>query len=197
MPPRARTDRRRRPAGPPALTVSRPALMVDGSDREFRALVHRMLAFSARLEAVRAGFGRIIGLTGIQYSVLISIAHLSTREDVGVSAIADHLALSGSFVTLTIGQLVKQGLVEKQGDRRDRRRVRLGVTSAGRLLLERLAPVQREVNDVLFQPIDRAEFTRLNALFAEMVAASSEALGLVTYLQGAGRTAPTRLVASD
>ena len=40
----------------PPLTISRPELQVDGSDLEFRAFVHGMLAFAARLEAVRSGF---------------------------------------------------------------------------------------------------------------------------------------------
>jgi DNA-binding MarR family transcriptional regulator len=174
----------------PEPTVSREALLVDGSDSEFRRLVHRMLAFSARLEAVRAGFGRLLGLTGIQYTVLISIAHLSARGASGVSRVAEHLALSGSFVTLIVGQLVRRGLAEKIADPHDRRRVRLSVTDAGRALLARLAPIQREVNDVLFQPLDRRGFLALNELFEAFVRSGSEAVGLVEYLQGAGATGP-------
>lgn len=183
--PRDRSGLRRGRAAAPAPTVTRAALLVDGSDREFRVLVHRMLAFSARLEVVRAGFGRILGLTGIQYTVLISIAHLSAREATGVSRLAEHLALSGSFVTLIVGQLARRGLVAKTADRRDRRRVCLNVTESGRALLARLAPIQREVNDVLFQPLDRRGFLALNELFGAFVRSGSEAVGLVEYLQGA------------
>src|SRR5262245_13272374 len=98
--------------GPVPLTVSRPALMPDGTDREFRRFVHRLLAFSGRLERVRAQFGAIIGLSGIQYTALISIAHLSRDAGVGVKEVAEHLGLSGSFATLVIGQLATLGLVE-------------------------------------------------------------------------------------
>ena len=89
-------------------TVSRAALMPDGTDRAFRQFVHRLLAFSARLEAVRDKFGAILGLSGIQYSALISIAHLSRDAAIGVKEVAEHLGLSGSFATLVIGQLTER-----------------------------------------------------------------------------------------
>jgi len=55
------------------LTVSRPELLVQGSDRAFRSLVHGLFGFFARHEAIRSGHGARIGLVGIEYTVLISI----------------------------------------------------------------------------------------------------------------------------
>lgn len=175
-------ERNRAPAGALPRTVTLPALIRDGTDREFRIFVHRLLAFSARIEAIRSGFGALIGLSGIQYSTLISIAHLGRDEPVGVKEVAAHLSLSGSFATLVIGQLVTLGLVDKEANPEDRRRVRLTVTDKGRALLTELAPVQRDVNDVLFGPLDADRFRFLNVLFAELVASSDVALGLVEYL---------------
>ncbi|MBL4756338.1 MAG: hypothetical protein JKY32_01480, partial [Rhizobiales bacterium] len=43
------------------LTVSRDALLSGGSDKDFRVMVHNMLAFSTRLEAVRSNFGTLVG----------------------------------------------------------------------------------------------------------------------------------------
>ncbi len=165
-------------------TVTSPALLVDGSDQAFRTFVHRLLAFSARLEAVRSGFGSIIGLTGIQYTTLISIAHLQDGERVGVTRIAEDLGLTGSFVTLVSGQLVKLGLVEKQPDPEDRRRVRLRVTEKGMALLAELAPAQSEVNDLLFRPLDREMFQELSALMGKLISSGDEAVALVDYLAG-------------
>ena len=174
------------------LTVTSPALLTDGTDRAFRQLVHRLLAFSARIEAIRAGFGAIVGLSGIQYTVLISVAHLQGDSGVGVKRIAEHLALSGSFVTLVTGQLVKLGLVEKTPNPEDRRRVRLVVTDKGRDLLSALAPVQRDVNDLLFQPLDAAQFALLNEAFGALVRSADDAAGLIDYMSGNGRpVAPT------
>src|SRR4051812_43533136 len=62
------------------LTVSRPELLVQGSDRAFRSLVHGLFGFFARHEAIRSGHGARIGLVGIEYTVLISIGHLTVHE---------------------------------------------------------------------------------------------------------------------
>jgi MarR family transcriptional regulator, organic hydroperoxide resistance regulator len=121
--------RKRRPgAENPALTVSRPELQVDGSDREFRGFVHGMLAFAARLEAVRSGFAGLIGFTGIQYRILISVHHLERQGDVSVSMIAEHLHVSGAFVTTETGKLLRFGFITKRADQQDGRRVCLSVT---------------------------------------------------------------------
>src|SRR5579862_7890850 len=136
--------------GAKPLTVSRPELLVNGSDSEFRAFVHGMLAFAARLEGVRNGFAALLGLTGIQYTILISISHLHADGDVTVGAVAGHLHLSGAFVTTETGKLLRLGLITKVQDLKDRRRVCLRITSRGRDLLCELSPVQVRVNDVLF-----------------------------------------------
>ena len=96
------------------LTVSRPELLMDGSDAQFRQLVHRLLAYASSLEAIRAGLGEMIGLSGVQYTILICIAHLEEGRGVGVKAIADHLSYTGAFVTIETGKLAALGLVEKR-----------------------------------------------------------------------------------
>src|ERR1700722_7737879 len=131
----------------PPLTVSRQELLINGSDRDFRALVHGMLAFAARLEAVRSGFAGMLGLTGIQYTILISVSHLERAGEVSVSMVATHLHISGAFVTIETGKLLKLGLVTKRPDPRDRRRVCLSMTKKGTDLLHRLAPTQSQVNE--------------------------------------------------
>src|SRR5215469_16582809 len=98
----------------PPLTVSLSDLVSAGSDNEFRSLVHGLLAMGARLEAVRSGFGALIGLSGIQYTILISVGHLEIDSNVSVTRIARHLRLSGAFVTVETGKLIKLGLLTKQ-----------------------------------------------------------------------------------
>jgi DNA-binding MarR family transcriptional regulator len=170
----------------PPLTVSRRDLLTEGDDSEFRQLVHRLLAFSARLETCRSGFGALLQLTGVQYTALISIAHLEGEDGVGVKTVADHLGLSGSFLTIVTGQLAKRGLVEKSTNPQDRRRVHLRVTDKGRELLEGLAPIQRDVNDLLFQPLDGKRFRALNEIFADLIQAANEATALIGYYSQSG-----------
>ena len=68
----------------PALTVSRKELLVNGSDEQFRGLIANLLAFSVRVRGGRAGFARFLGVSPIQYTILVSIAHLEEAHEVNV-----------------------------------------------------------------------------------------------------------------
>lgn len=179
-----KADPKRRP-----LTVTREALLRDNSDDEFRILVHNLLAFSTRLEAVRQNFGTLLGLSGIQYTLLISISHLQGTRGVGVKALAGHLSLSSAFVTIETGKLVKLGFIGKRINPDDRRRVQLVLTRRGRAHLAKLASVQQEVNDVLFASLSAADFDKLNKIAAGLVEGAEKATQLSEYLTGTKRSA--------
>ena len=159
---------------PPALTVSRPDLLIDGSDGAFREMLHNLLAFSARLEQVRARFGAYLGLSGIQYTLLASIRQLQGKDGVGVRALADHLGLSAPFVTVETTKLVRSGIVTKRPNPDDLRRVLLRVSDRGQSLLSQLSPMQAEINDILFDPVTAANFAEVRRL-AEALRISSDA----------------------
>lgn len=173
---------------PIPLTVSRPELVVDGSDRRFRELVHNLFGFFALHERIRSGHGRVIGLAGVEYTVLIAIAHLALEGDVNVKTVADHLHLSGAFITATTRRLLRLGLIHKTMDMVDRRRVTLSVSSKGRSALEKLAPIQRQINDVEFGALSRQEFMALNALLERMIEDGQRAVALQNYLLTGGST---------
>lgn len=166
----------------PPLTISRAALLKDGSDREFRRLVHGLFAFFSLHETVRSGHAAYIGLPGIQYTILISIGHLAAAGPVSIKTVAEHLRFSGSFITVETGKLVKRGLVRKVRDAGDRRRVSLSVTDAGRALLEMLAPVQRRVNDAQFECLGDGDLGRLVALVEALIGCGERAVALQKYL---------------
>jgi DNA-binding MarR family transcriptional regulator len=166
---------------PPPLTVTRPELLRGGSDREFRTLVHSLLAFSARLETVRSGYGAILGVSGIQYTILISVRYLEVAGDVYVSTIAEHLHLSGAFVTVETGKLVELGLLSKQVDPKDRRRVRLRSTAKARKALGKLAVVQAQVNNSLFESLDAGDFEELIRIVGELVGCADRAVHLLRH----------------
>jgi DNA-binding MarR family transcriptional regulator len=164
------------------LTTSRPELLKQGRDREFRHLVHALFGFAAHHERIRAGHGKAIGLAGIEYTVLISIAHLSVDGDVNVKAVADHLYLSGAFITSVTQRLLQLGLIHKRMDTSDRRRVTLTVSNKGRAALGRLAPVQRQVNDVEFGCLSRDEFALLTDIVDRLIDSGARAVALQSYL---------------
>lgn len=166
----------------PQPTVSRPELLVDNSDQAFRQFIHDTLAFSARLQQVRSLLGQVIGLSGTQYTVLIAIAHLGSGDErVGVNLVADHLHFSGAFITIEINKLVASGLVEKETDPVDRRRVVLTITPKARALLNELAPVQRPSNDLLFSSLSAKDFERLRKIMSGLVEAADQAINLLEY----------------
>jgi Arc/MetJ family transcription regulator len=55
-----------------------------GTDDALRSRVHRLLALSVRREIIRSGFGEMIGLSGIQYTILIPVAHLNENNGISV-----------------------------------------------------------------------------------------------------------------
>lgn len=165
------------------LTTSRAELLVDGSDFMFRTLVHDLFGFLHRHEAIRNGHGDYIGLAGTEYTILISIAHLQRDQEVNITTVSKHLHVTGAFVTRTVNQLVARGLVAKDKVPEDKRRVALSVTPAGEALLARLAPIQRQVNDVEFGGLDREDFIALSSIIARMIDDSEEAVALQTYLR--------------
>lgn len=179
---RVRSDRKKACAHTLPLTISRPELLINGRDREFRHLVHALFGFAAHHERIRSGHARVIGLAGIEYTVLIAIAHLSQDRDVNVKTVADHLYLSGAFITSVARRLLRLGLIHKKADAGDRRRVTLTVSEKGRAALRRLAPTQRRVNDVEFGCLSRQEFELLTALVDRLIESGARAVALQTYL---------------
>lgn len=164
------------------LTTSRPELLSNGRDRQFRHLVHALFGFAAHHERIRSGHARVIGLAGIEYTVLIAIAHLSQDGDVNVKAVAEHLYVSGAFITSVAKRLLRLGLIQKRVDSGDRRRVTLTVSEQGRAVLERLGPIQRRVNDVEFGDLTRQEFELLTGLVDRLIDSGARAVTLQNYL---------------
>lgn len=166
------------------LTVTRPELLIEGSDVQFRQLIHRLLAYASSLEAIRAGLGEMIGLSGTQYTILICIAHLQQGKAVGVKEIAFHLSYTGALVTIETGKLAKLGLIEKRQNPGDKRRVLLTITDRARELLHGLAPSQRQVNDTLFANLSAEGFEQLCIVTESLCAGARNAQSLVEFLIG-------------
>src|ERR1700712_5232496 len=124
--------------GSSSMTVSRPELLMDGSDLAFRQLVHDIMAFGARMQENRARVAGYIGLSAQQYTILITIAHHQDQEGFGIIQVADHLRLSGAFVTIEVNKLVEAGLVGKKPNQTDRRRVLLTILPKASALLDNL-----------------------------------------------------------
>ncbi len=168
----------RKPASTPA-TVSRPALLVDGSDAEFRGLIHDLIAYGHRLDACRDAFAAIVGVSGVQYEILMLV---SRAEGLAIGEIAARLHRSGAFITIEANKLVERAILEKGSDPADGRRVLLKNTSKSTVLLKRLAPYQQRINDVLFESLDARRFKQLRKLAGDLLASGDRAVALLEFL---------------
>lgn len=177
-PKRKKSDNQKLP-----LTVSRPELLVDGSDGLYRQLVHNLLSFLSTHEAIRDGLASCIGLGGIQHTILLSIRHLGRTGEVSVRDIAEHLDLSGSFITAETAKMERSKLLTKKRSATDGRKVSLELTPKAIGLFDAVAPLQRAIGDVQFSCLTRKQFRELASVTSQLVHTSRESLLLLQYLK--------------
>ena len=170
--------RSRRKSAPPP-TVSRPALLVGGSDAEFRGLIHDLIAYGHRLDACRDAFASIVAISGAQYEILMLV---SRAEGLSVGEVASRLHRSGAFITIEANKLVARGILDKASDPSDGRRVILRTNLRSREIMEQLAPYQRRINDVLFDRLDGKRFRQLRALARDLVESGDRAVAMLEFM---------------
>ena len=107
---------------------------------------------------------------------------VSRAEGLSVGEVAARLHRSGAFITIEANKMAAQGILEKAADPTDGRKVLLKATAKANLLLEKLAPYQRRVNDVLFEKLDARGFRRLRAQARELVSQGDRAVAMLELL---------------
>src|ERR1041384_8054531 len=113
------------------VTVSRAALLVEGSDAEFRGLIHDLIAYGHKLDACRDAFAAIAGISGAQYEILMLV---SRADGLSVGEVAARLHRSGAFITIEGDRLAERGILEKGSDPGDGRKVLLKTGAKGQAL---------------------------------------------------------------
>jgi DNA-binding MarR family transcriptional regulator len=168
-------------------TVSRGELLVRGSDLAFRQFVHDTLAFASRIQAIRNALGKVIGLSGTQYTILIAVAREQQTKGIGINHIAEQLHFSPAFVTIEVNKLVAAKLISKKENPEDRRRVLLTTTGKSMDLLRTLTAVQRPVNDMLFESLAADDFECLRRKTPQLVDSADRALRLFNFASSKGK----------
>lgn len=158
------------------VTVSSPALLVEGSDAQFRDLINGLLTLTVRIELLRDHLANRLGVTGPQYSLLMAVGQLGGTEGISVGKAARALRVTSAFVASESSRLAEAGLLEKRPDKSDRRSILLCLTS---LSIDRLASLGeeiRDVNDEVFGRLTRSEFDTLTRLVSELLKGASSTL---------------------
>jgi DNA-binding MarR family transcriptional regulator len=138
----------------PPRTISRSDYIEHGSDEWFREAIYTTVRALRSLLACRDAFGRELNLTASQFAVLMGIAYRQGKAGVNIRDLAQHIATAQTHVTTEVGHLIRNGCLHKRPDPKDGRGVLVSLSPKGRAAVERIAPLVREVNDLLFAGID-------------------------------------------
>ena len=160
-------------AVPPSTT--RASLLIDGTDRQFREFIDDFVRLSARLQTLRRALARGMEMTPPQYNILMILARAGMREGMSMSALADRLGVSLSFVVSQSRTLARKGLIGLRRNPADRRSVLAVVTRAGHARIARAAPRIQRVNDLLFAGLTRGELTAMDRVIKRTLAGGDAA----------------------
>ncbi len=163
----------------PPRTVSHAELLEGGSDHAFREALYLMALGFGRLQSCREAFARQIDLTSPQFAVLFGTAFLQGDKGVMIRDLAEHIHLAATHVTTEVGRMARKRILTKKSDPSDRRSVLVSLSPQGEQLVARVTPLIRDINDLLFKDISRAEMDQVRTFLTKLVLNSEVALAVL------------------
>lgn len=158
------------------LTTSHDALIDHGTDKLFRETIYSLVLSVEKLLACRAIFAKVLDLTPSQFAVLMGVASKQQESGVAIKDLAEHLSMAPTHVTTEISRLEAAGLLSKRPNEADGRSILVTLTAMGEERVERISPIVRETNDILFQNIGAKSLANTHAVVNKIVANSAEAV---------------------
>lgn len=155
------------------LTISRKDLLKGGSDDWLRDTIYRLVQALGRLTTCREAFGKQLDLTSSQFTVLMGVAYRQEEDGIPIANLAGYIGLAATHVTTEVGGLTRKGLLTKRPNGRDGRSVLISLSPEGERAIRQVAPYVRQINDLLFSGIERAEIEAVKT-FAETLIRNSE-----------------------
>ena len=110
---------------------------------------------------------RTEGISQSQYNIL-RILRGARPKAVKISEIAERMITRDPDVTRLVDRLIKQGLVQRERDREDRRVVLVEITGAGLAMLARLDRPAAEYTDGAMAGLKRQQLRTLDVLLNEV-----------------------------
>jgi DNA-binding MarR family transcriptional regulator len=120
----------------------------------------------AVMRYIRAEMRRHRG-AGLSVPQLRALLYVNRNEGAALGSLAEHLGLTPPSTSRLVEELVKRRLLERGTSTADRRRIRLVVSPAGKLLLE---AVLRETHGRLSAALSRLSAEDLQSISAAMQA---------------------------
>ncbi|WP_371530574.1 MarR family transcriptional regulator [Streptomyces sp. NBC_01283] len=125
---------------------------------------------------------RRVGLTRPEFDLLGALRR--TGHELTPGELARETFSSGAAVTKRLKQLQERGLVDRRADTRDRRVSHVGLTDAGRDLVDSLLPDQLAYETVVLAGVDEDGQARLSALLGDLLRQLEGRLGLSPGFRG-------------
>ena len=166
----------------PPTTTATALLNNDGGDSDFRRMIYDIFTMSVNFDRIRERMASALGLSGIQYHILMVVAELSADMTVTVSAIADRLHTSGAYVTMETKKLMRRGFLEKRPNPDDGRSVIITLTEEGCAAIDAFAPHLQAINDELFDGVGPETFKQFRAIVDHMSRTSKRGAELAEIL---------------
>jgi DNA-binding MarR family transcriptional regulator len=139
------------------------------SDSVLDAVVTASRVLVAMAARSLADAGEDVTLT--QYRSLVVLA---SRGPQGVAALAEAVAVTPPTASRLVDRLVRKGLVRRRTGRNDRRQVRIGLTEAGRRLVDLVTERRRTEIAQLLTSIDPAVQRSMAAGLQQLAQAAGE-----------------------
>lgn len=159
----------------PTTTHHEALLDSNGSDADFREMIYGIFTMTVNFDRIRESMATALGLSGIQYHILMVVAELSADAPVTVTAIAGRLHTSGAYVTMETKKLMRRGFLDKERNPDDGRSVIITLTDEGRAAIDAFAPYHQEINSELFGGIDAETFQQFRGIVDQMSRTSTRA----------------------
>jgi DNA-binding MarR family transcriptional regulator len=145
-------------------------------DAALREFISDFSAAGAMMRQLRHRLAETLDLSVAGLSVMLGLWHCQRRGNTSVRDLADHLHVAAAHVTAELGKLVHAALVIKRPSASDGRAVNIQLSNKGHALLDRLAPLLREVNLSLFADVRYGEMLTVQRFFRLVIEQAPEAI---------------------
>ncbi|NYT69162.1 MarR family winged helix-turn-helix transcriptional regulator [Pusillimonas noertemannii] len=127
---------------------------------------------------IAARFSDELKLHGINLQIWRVLAALDHKDGQSVTDLASHTAAELSYLSRSLADIEKRGLVVRVTSSQDKRTVRLSLTPAGRRLVKALVPCGEEVESMALAGIPKADVEAmqrgLQAVYHNVVAGTQK-----------------------
>jgi len=145
-----------------------PSINTERFGRRMITLLPQLIRGLARRESNYLSRGKIT------LPQLWVMEHLTRRKDCPMNELAGFLRISRPSATGLVDRLIAQGLVAREGDRKDRRVVRVNLTPKGRKILTNIWEQKRRMLVDVFGRISAQDRARYLAILERVVEVLSE-----------------------